>query len=370
VFFVRKLTFIFCLFLISFITMAGSGREYFKFAKFSYDSQDYSKALDFINQALIVDPDYVNGYLLRAEINFRLQEYDKVVNDISYAFNLDDNINQSMPEFHLLRGDAFIKMNYINEAVNDISFSIRLDPNNARAHFLMGLINCDKKIYFEALKNFDNAIMLDSDESEYYFERAKLKKLHFKPLPETKTYESILTDIKLAVALNPTDYRPYLLKCKMLKMDENYNKEDFVIELNGIIEKFPDQPTFYSERGMLKVLMGNSEEAISDFSKAIYLDDNDENNFRNRGLCFHNMKKYQLALNDYSKSVEILIRKLQLSPTNNAILKALAESFNLRGLSNQYNGDSDLACDDYYNAAKLGLKAGLNNYRKNCNAFN
>ena len=367
---VKKLALIFCLSLIGFSVFAESGREYFKFAKFSYDTEDYSRALNFINQAINVDPGYVNGYLLRAQISFRIAEYSQVIEDISTAFSLDQNIERTMPEFHLLRGDAYIKMEDINSAVNDISISLRLDPGNARAHFLMGMINCNKKIYFEALENFDKAITLDSDNSEYYYERAKLKKLHFKPLPETKVYESVLIDIKLAVALDPYDFRPYLLKCKMLKLDEKYDKEVFVSELNDMIEKFPDQAAFYSERGMLKVLMNKSKEAISDFTKAIYLDSDNEDNYRNRGLCFHNMQKYQLALNDYSKSIDLLVKKLEPTQYSNATKKALAESFNMRGMSNQLNGDSDLACDDYYNAAKLGSKAGLNNYRKNCNVFN
>jgi len=349
---------------------AESAREYFKFAKYSYDTQEYMKALDFVNQAIDVDPAYINGYLLRAEINFRLDEYDQVIEDISLAFDLDENINKTMPEFHLLRGDAYIRINKANNAANDVSFSLRLNPNNARAHYLMGLININRKIYFEALENLDKAIMLDADESEYYYQRAKLKKLHFRPLPGTKTYDGIMTDIKLALALSPDDYRCYLLKCNMLKLDEQYDKAEFVAELDLYIERFSDKSVFYSERGMVKVLMNRSDEAISDFTNAIYLDSENENNYLNRGLCFHNSKKYQLALNDYTKSINILVGKLKTSNNEAATKKALAEAFNLRGMSNQLNGDSDFSCDDYYNSAKLGSKTGLNNYRKNCHVFN
>jgi tetratricopeptide (TPR) repeat protein len=156
----------------------------------------------------------------------------------------------------------------------------------------------------------------------------------------------------------------------MLKLDEDYDKEAFVEELGTMIEKFPEQAAFYSERGMLKVLMNRSKEAISDFTKAIHLDKDDEDNYRNRGLCFHNLQKYQLALNDYSKAIDLLVKKLQPTQYSSTTKKALSESYNLRGMANKLNGDSDLACDDYYNAAKLGSKAGLNNYRKNCNVFN
>ena len=75
-------------------------------------------------------------------------------------------------------------------------------------------------------------------------------------------------------------------------------------------------------------------------------------------------------MNDYSKSIDILANKYKAKSDDPVLKKALAQSFNMRGLSNQFNGNPDLACDDYYNAAKLGSKAGLNNYRKTCHVYN
>ena len=140
--------------------------------------------------------------------------------------------------------------------------------------------------------------------------------------------------------------------------------------LDGYIEHFPEQAEFYSERGVANVLNYNYGMALKDFTRAIHLDELNEANYRNRGVCFHNMKKYQLALNDYTSSIKILINKYQNSAQDETIKRLLAQTFNMRGMTNQYNGNSDLACDDYYSAAKLGSKTGLNNYRKNCNVFN
>ena len=366
----RKLTLLFSLYIISSIAIAESAREYFKFAKFSFDSKEYSKALEFINQAIDVDPHYVNGFLLRAEINFRLNEFSEVVNDITFAFNLDNNANKSLAEFHLLRGEAYFRLDELNRALYDINYCIRLNPNSSEAYYLKGLINCERRVYFEALEDFDRAITLDADESEYYYQRANLKKMHFKPLPETKTYESIMIDIKLAVTLNPNDHRPYKLRCDMLKLDESYEKESLIQELDILINTFPEKSVFYAERGMAKVLNNQHPDAISDFTKAIQLDENNEANYRNRGLCFHNMNRYQLALNDYSKSIDILVKKYQASDNDNSIRKLLGQTFNMRGMSNELYGNSDLACDDYYKAAKLGSKTGLNNYRRNCSVYN
>ena len=360
-------------FILSFMsvsaTFAETAREYFKFAKFSYDSKEYIKALDFINRAIDTDPNYINGFLLRAEINYSLQEFNEVIEDITLAFNLDKNASVSMAEFHLLRADSYIKLENLNKAMADVDFSIKVNPRIAKAFYLKGIINTEKLIYFEAVENFDQAIELDTDESEYYFKRAELKKVYYKPLAGTKTYESIISDIKIAIELNPNDPRPYKLKCNMLKMSAGDNKDELIRELDGFIEQFPEQPDFYSERGMARVLNYDYRLALGDFTKAIHLDEFNEANYRNRGLCFHNMKKYQLALNDYTKSINVLVKKYQESENDESIKKILAQTINMRGMTNQMNGYPDLACDDYYNAAKLGSKVGLNNYRKNCNVY-
>ena len=368
---IKKLTLFLILSFLSHSTIfAETAREYFKFAKFSYDSEEYMKALDFINRAIDSDPNYINGFLLRAEINYRLQEFNEVIEDITQAFNLDENASKTMAEFRLLRADAYIKLNNFNKAMTDVEYSITVNPQISKAFYLKGIINIEKLIYFEAVEDFDKAINLAPDESEYYIKRAELKKLYYKPLPETKTYESILDDIKIAIALNPSDCRPYKLKCDMLKMDSEDNKDELIREIDVFIERFPEQSYFYAERGMAYVLTYKYASALGDFTKAIHLDEGNEANYRNRGLCFHNMKKYQLALNDYTKSINVLVKKYQTSENDESIKKLLAQTINMRGMTNQLNGNPDLACEDYYNAAKLGSKVGLNNYRRNCNVYN
>ena len=367
---IKKLTLGFFIYLFSLNAYSESAREYFKFAKFSYDTQDYTRALDFINKAIEVDPTYVNGFLLRAEIHFRLGEFSKVVNDITLAFNLDENANKTLAEFHLLRGRAYHNMNDLNDAISDIDYSLKLNPSNANAYFLKGIINMEESNYFEALENLDKAIKFDADESEYYFKRAELKKIHYKPLAGTKTYENIMTDIKLSIALNPEDYRPYLLKCEMLKLDQGVKKDYLKSVLDEIIEHFPEQAEFYAERGMTNVLTFNYSSAVLDFTKAIELDEFNEANYRNRGLCLHNMKRYYEAIKDYTSSIEIMVRKYQSANYPESIKKILAQTLTMRGMTHDFNGNADQACDDYYNAAKLGSKIGLNNYRKNCNVYN
>lgn len=365
----RKLTLIFFLCFLYVNTSAESAREFFKYAKFNFDTKEYDKALEFIDKAIEMDPGYINGFLLRAEINFGLQNFNDVIGDITNAFNLDEEAAKILSDFHLLRGDAYFKLRDLDKASTDVNICIKINPQNAKAHYLKAIINTEKSDYFEAVENFDQAIKFNASESDYYFKRAELKKKYYKPMYGTNEYESIMTDIHESISLAPSDHRPYELWCDMLKLNKGLKKEDLIQELDAFIDQFPDHADFYSERGMAKVLNYEYKLAISDFTKAMQLDKFNEANYRNRGLCFHNLKKYQLALNDYSRSINILIGKYQKSQKSESIKKILAQTFTMRAMTNELNGNQDLACDDYYSAAKLGSKPGLNNYKKKCNVY-
>ena len=71
---------------------AESAREYFKFAKFSFDARDYLKALDYINKAIELEPDYTNGLMLRVEINRELKNYHAMISDSNRIIKTDNTI--------------------------------------------------------------------------------------------------------------------------------------------------------------------------------------------------------------------------------------------------------------------------------------
>ncbi len=365
---VKNVTIALLFFTLSAFSMQDGAREYFKFAKFNFDNKDYNKALDYINKAIEIDPNYQNGYILRAEISYKLGDFDAVIRDITRVVDSKEHSTSLMARPYLLRGTAFFNLGDITKALSDVERCLALDPDNAGAYFLQGQILYKQNDTFEALESLDRAITLDADNQEYYYYRALVKIDHYKPIPGTKTYENIMTDIKLATALDPNDYRPYELKCKMLKLKVEKDKETYINELTNAINLFPDKAEFYAQRGMARVLDYDFSSAYDDFTKAIKLDPENEVNYRNRGLCLHNVNKYSRAIDDYTHAIDLMIRKFKQNQTKNQ-KKLLAETLVMRGRSYAAMRDNANACNDYYNAAKLGSKTGLNNYRKNCNVY-
>ncbi len=355
-------------FMLSSFLPQEDAREYFKFAKFNYDSKNYEKALQYINKALKADPGYENAFILRAEIYYELHQYTDAIADITEVINREDNTSVMLAGPYLLRGKSNYALNKIPEAIRDIKSSLALDKNNAQAYYMLGKIQYDDDRLFESLENLDKAITLDPDNAEYYYFRSRVKMEHYKPIPGTKTYDNIMADIKVAMALKPDDFRPYELKCKMLKLKLENDKEVYISELSNAIKLFPDQAEFYAQRGMARVLDYDFSNALADFTKAIELDPENEVNYRNRGLCLHNINKYARAIDDYTIAIDLMIRKYQKSQSKQD-KKLLAETLVMRGRTYMAMRNNGNACLDFYNAAKLGSKTGLNNYRKNCNVY-
>jgi tetratricopeptide (TPR) repeat protein len=154
-------------------------------------------------------------------------------------------------------------------------------------------------------------------------------------------------------------------------MKEEKKDTNFLLdEINKIITRFPDQPEMFVERGILFMNEYKYKEAISDFTRAIELEDKLEDAFRYRGLCYHNINKTDKAIRDFSVSIKILEKLMSTEKTNSAKYeKTLAKTYIHRGYSYQMSGYNQEACRDFLRAYNLGSKTGFNYYRKFCRGF-
>jgi tetratricopeptide (TPR) repeat protein len=106
-----------------------------------------------------------------------------------------------------------------------------------------------------------------------------------------------------------------------------------------------------------------------DFSLAISLDKSDEQNYRFRALCYHNLNKHEKALSDYSHSLRILTDQLPTQEDKKATELILAETHFQRGNTYLIKRKNYEACQDFLRSYNLGAKKGLNYYRKYCNVY-
>ena len=71
------------------------------------------------------------------------------------------------------------------------------------------------------------------------------------------------------------------------------------------IQKYPNNPKFCYNRGLAYHLLGNYRLALVDYAKAIQLKPDFAKAYNNRGLTYHKLGKYQLAKDNYDQAIKL-----------------------------------------------------------------
>ncbi len=72
-----------------------------------------------------------------------------------------------------------------------------------------------------------------------------------------------------------------------------------------LIEKFPDNPAVWSNRGNVRIGQYKLEEAIADFDRSIELAPNYPDPYLNRGIAYEGQQLWSQAVADYNRVIEI-----------------------------------------------------------------
>ncbi|MFN7909386.1 MAG: tetratricopeptide repeat protein [Microcystis sp.] len=117
-----------------------------------------------------------------------------------------------------------------------------------------------------------------------------------------ENYEQALSVINQAISLVPNNSNHY--NEKLLVLYELKRYDEGLAAINQAINLAP-RAVWYVNRGGIYYNQQKYELALSDYNKAIELNRNFAMAYYNRGLLYYNQQKYDLALSDYSKAIDI-----------------------------------------------------------------
>jgi tetratricopeptide (TPR) repeat protein len=359
---------VFLLFLISCSIFAQDDpRENFKFAKFNYDKGKYEEALKFLDKALDEDDQYINAFYLRAETYYELRQYYNAILDINHIFKIDKTINTSTGDYYLTRGKSFLAIDDYSNANNDFLKSKSYSKENPFTYYYTSQLRYETRQHIEALQELDTAINIDPNNPSFHALRAEIKIDHFDPVIGSHGYQDILSDINIAIALDDQNHKYYRIRGEFLK--QMGEMEQAMEDFDSMIRLSPKEDNAYTNRGLLKMSQYEYRGAALDFTKSILLNPEMECNYRYRGLCYNNLNNLGDAYKDFSKSIEMLSVKLKDAAEAQQLRNTLGETYILRGHCLNLMGNNAQACRDFLRAHNLGLKKGLNYYRKFCGIY-
>ncbi|TRU24632.1 MAG: serine protease [Microcystis aeruginosa Ma_SC_T_19800800_S464] len=236
------------------------------------------------------------------------------------------------------RGGQLWRLRRHEEAIKAFDEAIKQnDPDNVYlAWYGKGLALFDlykDQPAIEALQQAINTLPKGEDLKEFHSSILQQQSVVYRYL---ENYEQALTVINQAISLFPNNPNHYNEKSGVLALLKRY--DEGLAAITQAIHLAP-RAGWYNHRGNLYSNQQKYELALADYNKAIELNRNYAMAYYNRGVVYYDQQKYELALADYNKAIEL--------DSNDAI------AYNNRGVVYYDQQKYELALADYNKAIKL-----------------
>ena len=225
-----------------------------------YQTQGYLKeAEQLITEVIQTNESYTEAFLLRGQIRESNSEFEKAISDYSTIIDQNPQITQAWSS----RGSCYYRIGAFQNAIQDFSRAIELEPDNADLYLYLGNSYGEMDMFTEAIKNFNVAREISF--GNYYSNLTKA----YEDINSRK-YTSALARATSAIEENPTDPIPHSYKGISLYHLGKF--DDAIVHLNTANKLDPDNSATIYNLGLAYIASDNTEEAISQFEKALSID--------------------------------------------------------------------------------------------------
>lgn len=253
-------------------------------------------AIEEYNEAIRLDPKFVNAFINRGLSYYRLGDRDRAFDDYSTAIRLDPN-SQGTSVPYLNRAIVWRERGNTDRAVEDIDNSLRLDPKFSLAHNTRGNLHLDRRDYQRAIASYTEAISLDPKYADAYSNRGLAHVANKNPqravedfsaalridsrslnalLGRAESYEDLrdpvraLKDYDDALRLDRVNQRALLGRARV-----NLDRKDFVAaysDYSDVARLDPRRAVAREGRAIVNEALGRRQDAITEYREALRLD--------------------------------------------------------------------------------------------------
>ena len=265
---------------------------FFQLASAQAATNQVDKAIENLNQALKLDPDFDDATMLLA----RLQLY-KGNNDA--AIVSAQQVLRRHPQFapaHLLLASAYTFRGRLDDAVQTYRMLENAFPTNSEVHLLLGNTLLKQAKNAEARAEYDQALKWTPGYLPALENVVTLDLLD-------KQYDSAMQRVQQQIGQNPKEVRLQTLLAQVQIARGETNQA--VSTLKKVIGSSPDyQPSFqraYLMLAGLYIAANEKEKALSDLSAALAKNPNDPRFLQLSGMIYEAEKNYPAARDAYEK---------------------------------------------------------------------
>lgn len=338
---------------------AGLGNAYHLMKNYSLAKEQYKFVLKY-------EPDNFYLWYNLAKSELALGNYNEAKEYINNAISL----NPSFVELYLDRGFINYKLNHLEDSENDYLMALKLAPLNPVAPAEYGVFLWKTSAYLKAAEEFNNALFLESDNKDFKIYKAYLLQLAKQQTDSINAWKEILLENNnnqvalfnlarlyqennnyldaielykklISVLVNKDDKNILEVKSALaFCFHKNGDLEEASLIYGDILKQEPNNSIVLFNFGVLLNAQGNYGEAISVFNKAI------ENKFTPISSVYEALVLAYSNLND-NASLKDAYKKWLEEDTNNVNARINYAKFLAK------SGDSQQAIDQYRVAATL-----------------
>jgi len=214
------------------------------------------------NEAIRLDPEYNDAYYNRGLAKSALGDREEAIADYNQAVRLDPEYIEA----YYNRGLAKSALGNKEGAIDDYNEVIRLDPEHTEAYYNRGLTKSALGDKAGAIEDYNEVIRLNPSSHIAYNTKAWTKYL-------IGDSQGALIDVKHSLELNPKSSAANHTHGVILFYGLSCPRES-VVAFTSAIELKANDSESHCDRGIVMASLGNTQEAIDDFTKAIIFNNN------------------------------------------------------------------------------------------------
>jgi tetratricopeptide (TPR) repeat protein len=316
-----KLVFLFLAYAVCF-PAAGQDKPkkafvFYEEAEAAYNSDRYEEALILLNDCLKQYPGYFEAYSLRGSVKEILKDSDGALTDYSiYLERFPENLPVLLSRailrykigFYDQAKEDFFDLLTMNPAETNVVFykqntsvgdrSPVMTPESGHRSYIynyLGLAESKLKNHEQAVAYFDSALVLNPNEPDYFVNRGLSK--------EAISDSTAAEDYEQALKLN---YHHTLARHNLAALKARRGETiTFEDRLTETISQDSTMLYPYLERALQRFEGGYYKGAEEDYTKALEIDQQDEEIWLGRGLAREKQKDFEGAFSDYTKAIEL-----------------------------------------------------------------
>ena len=279
----------------------------------------------------------------RARNQFDLERKDLESYNRCRSLNAKDNLNfasliGSKYMYSLLSQQApsarkLIALGVVNRQLRHLGESekchlaaIKLDGKLVEAHWSYGLLLMEQSKYSDAVREFSQAIALDTTCAMPYFDRARAYSV-------LKKYSDAIADYSKIIEINPKG-KGMLLNAYVKRADCYDHLKEYAAGIRDlskalVFELLPEERAeLLSKRGALYEHLGNKNQALKDYEAAMVLAPDNKLISEQRGKIMLSLGEFEQATVDLSDSSKTEVGTVSKEPPSATDLKAQIAHYN------------------------------------------